>query len=125
MPHDMLSLLPSSFSQLDLWLLNFLQCCVQSAHLVITQDVIADTGLQTEGQSQGQVRTQKEGRRASNAYSLPEKQRATDKWVHGKIGSEQRALTCWRAQTDGQVRTRKESDQAGHSLAGEYRATDE
>jgi hypothetical protein len=63
MPHDMLSLLPLNFSQLDLWLLNFLQCCVQSTHLVITQDVIADTRLQTEGQSQGQVRTRKEGQR--------------------------------------------------------------
>jgi hypothetical protein len=85
MPYDMLSLLPSSFSQLKLWLLNFLQCCVQGTHLVITQDVIANTRLQTEGQSQGQVRTQKEGQWASNGYSLPEKPRA---------------LACWRAQID-------------------------
>jgi hypothetical protein len=41
-----------SFSQLNLRLLNFLQCCVWSAHLVIMQDVVADTRLQTEGRAE-------------------------------------------------------------------------
>src|SRR6267142_2391385 len=71
-----------------------------------------------------------------------------DKSGHGKNLTKQGALTNWRAQTDGQVRTQKESDRArgthflesadgrtsqdmeriqpskGHSLPGEHRQTD-
>src|SRR6266850_173067 len=50
-----------------------------------------------------------EGIRASEGHSLPGECRWMDKSGHGRNPSERGALTNWRAQTDGQVRTRKES----------------
>jgi len=48
----------------------------------------------------------------SKGHSLPGEHRQTDKLGHRRNPSEQGALTNWRAQTDGQVRTWKESKQA-------------
>src|SRR6267142_726512 len=86
--------------------------------------------------------------RPSEGHSHPGERRWTDKSGHGKNLTERGALTNWRAQTDGQVRTRKESDRArgthrlesadgqtsqdterirpseGHSQTGEHRWTD-
>src|SRR6266850_497712 len=83
-------------------------------------------------QTDGQVRTQKESDRArgthrlesadgrtsqdmerirpSEGHSQTGERRRTDKSGHGKKLNERGGLTNWRAQTDGQVRTRKESD---------------
>jgi hypothetical protein len=83
-------------------------------------------------QTAGQVRTRKESEqtrgthilesadrgtsqdtrriRASDGHSLSGERRPRDKSGHGKNPSERRALTNWRAQTEGQVRTRKESE---------------
>ena len=58
----------------------------------------------TDGQtSQDIERTQ-----VSKEHSLPEEHRRIDKSGHGNNLSKLRALTNWRAQTDGQVRTWKE-----------------
>src|SRR6266850_408285 len=89
-----------------------------------------------------------EGIRASEGHSLPGEHRWMDKSGHGRNLSEQGALTFWRAQMDGQVRTRKESERVrgthflestdgwasqdtegiraseGHSPTGEHRWTD-
>ena len=48
--------------------------------------------------------------RLSEGHSLSGERRWTDKSGHGKNPTERGALTFWRAQTDGQVRTRKESN---------------
>jgi hypothetical protein len=85
-------------------------------------------------QTEGQVRTWKEfkqatgthglesadqgtsqdmGRvRASDGHSLSGERRQRDKLGHGKNPSEWVPLTIWRAQTEGQVKTQKESEQA-------------
>src|SRR6266850_1989660 len=47
-----------------------------------------------------------------------------DKSGHGNNPTERGALTNWRAQTDGQVRTRIIRPSEGHSLPGERRRTD-
>jgi hypothetical protein len=86
-------------------------------------------------------------KRARITHSLESAERRTSKG-HGKKVSEREALTIWRAQSEGQVRTRKESERArgthflesaergtsedaerkrgskGHSLSGERGATD-
>src|SRR6267142_118500 len=51
-----------------------------------------------------------EGIRASEGNSLPGERRWTEESGHGRNPSERGALTFWRAQMDGQVRTRKESE---------------
>src|SRR6267142_2058357 len=85
-------------------------------------------------QTDRQVRTQKQSNRArgthflesadgrtsqdtetirpSEGHSPPGERRGTDKSGHGNNPTERGALTSWRAQTDGKVRTRKESDRA-------------
>ena len=85
-------------------------------------------------QGEGQVRTRKESDQArhthrlemaeggtsqdmerkqpSKAHSLPGDGRGRDKSGQGKKVTKQGTLTSWRWQREGQVRTRKESDQA-------------
>src|SRR6266850_2131499 len=58
----------------------------------------------------GQTSQDTERIRPSEGHSRPGERRWTDKSGHGKNLTERGALTNWRAQTDGQVRTRKESD---------------
>src|SRR6266850_1660568 len=55
---------------------------------------------------------------ASEGHSQTGEHRQTDQSGHRKNLNMQGALTCWRAQTDGQVRTWKESEQVRgtHSL---------
>src|SRR6266850_2096719 len=96
----------------------------------------------------GRTSQDMEGIRASKGHSRPGKHRRMDKSGHGRNTSKRGALTYWRVQTDGQVRTRKESEQArgthflesadgwtsqdmegiraseGHSRTGERRQTD-
>src|SRR6267142_2251043 len=48
----------------------------------------------------------------SKGHSPTEECRQTDKSGHEKNPTKQGALTSWRVQTDGQVRTWNESDQA-------------
>jgi hypothetical protein len=50
--------------------------------------------------------------RASDGHSLSGERRQRDKLGHGKNPSEWVPLTIWRAQTEGQVKTQKESEQA-------------
>src|SRR6267142_1410159 len=66
-----------------------------------------------------------EGIRASEGHSHSGERRRTDKSGHGRNLSKQGALTSWRAQMDGQVRTRKESEQARgtHKLESADRRT--
>src|SRR6267142_825991 len=85
-------------------------------------------------QTDGQVRTRKQSDRArgthflestdgrtsqdtetiqpSEGHSPTGEHRRRDKSGHGNNLTERGALTSWRAQTDGRVRTRKESDRA-------------
>jgi hypothetical protein len=100
------------------------------------------------GHREGQVRTWKESDQAMHTHFL---ERASggasqdtervrpreahsrtgegigrDKSGHGKNPTKQGALTSWRGDQEGQVRTQKESHQArGHSLAGESIRRDE
>src|SRR6266850_484063 len=96
----------------------------------------------------GRTSQDTEGIQASEGHSLSGERRRTDKSGHGRNPSEQGALTPWKAQTDGQVRTWKEYKRArgthflesadgrtsqdmegiqvskGHSPTGERRQTD-
>src|SRR6267142_1339333 len=96
----------------------------------------------------GRTSQDMEGIRASKGHSRPGKHRRMDKSGHRRNTSERGALTNWRVQTDRQVRTRKESEQArgthfleradrrtsqdtegiqvseGHSRTGEHRWTE-
>jgi len=56
-----------------------------------------------------------ERKQPSKAHSLPGDSRGRDKLGHRKKVTKQGALTSWRWQSEGQVRTRKESDQARHT----------
>ena len=71
---------------------------------------------------EGQVRTWKESgqegtlrKQPSKAHSPTGDGRGRDKSGHRKKVTKQGALTNWRWQREGQVRTRKESDQARHT----------
>jgi len=96
----------------------------------------------------GRTSQDTEGIQASEGHSLPGERRQMGKSGHGRNPSERGALTNWRAQMDGQVRTRKESKRVrgthelesadgrtsqdtegiqaseGHSQTGEHRWTD-
>jgi len=48
----------------------------------------------------------------SKGYSLPEKYRGRDKSGQGIKASERGALTDWRVQQEGHIRTKSESKQA-------------
>jgi hypothetical protein len=57
------------------------------------------------------IRRDKSGRiRASKGHSLPGECIGRDKSAHGKNPSERGALTIWRVNREGQVRTRKASE---------------
>jgi hypothetical protein len=91
-------------------------------------------GYSLPGEPEAQVRTQKEFKRVSGTHELKsgdrgasqdteriwvseghsrtEQRRARDKLGHGMIPREPGALTSWRAQAEGQVRTWKEFERA-------------
>src|SRR6266850_417191 len=52
------------------------------------------------------------GKNLTEGHSRPGECRQTDKSGHRKNSTERGALTSWRAQMDGRVRTRKESNRA-------------
>jgi hypothetical protein len=67
-----------------------------------------------EGHSRSRWRKEKKNQdmermRASKGHSLPEERRQRDNSGQGKNLSERGALTSWKAQTEGQVRTWKET----------------
>jgi len=62
--------------------------------------------------TEGQTSQNMEGIQVSKGHSLPVKHRWMDKSGHRRNPSKQGALTDWRAQTDRQVRTQKEYEQA-------------
>jgi len=65
--------------------------------------------------AEGGTSQDKERKPPSKAHSLPGDGRGRDKSGHRKKAIEQGALTYWRQQREGPVRTRKESDQARHT----------
>ena len=56
-----------------------------------------------------------ERNRACDAHSLAGNGRGRDLSKHGKELTQQRALTCWRRQREGLVRTCKQLDRAKHT----------
>ena len=64
--------------------------------------------------AEGKIDQDKERKRSSKGHSLPEDDRRRDLSEHGNLKktSENKALTSYRRQRDGPVRTREESDRA-------------
>ena len=86
---------------------------LESADERTSQDTEKSKGVRgTHGleSTDGQTSQDTQRIRASEGHSRTGERRQTDKSGHAKNPSEQGALTDWRAQTDGQVRTRKESE---------------
>jgi len=55
------------------------------------------------------------GKRSSKVHSLPGDGRGRDKSGHGNKATKRGALTSWRGQREGFVRTQKDSDQVRHT----------